>query len=399
MERGSEDRGDVWESWSGSVRCRPALREAPASDEEVASALGRAGARGLAVRVAGSGHSHTPLVATGGLLLSLERIAGVERCDPDARTATVRAGTVLRDLGGPLLRRGLAMENLGDVDVQALAGALATGTHGTGRALGSLPTQVEALRLVTAAGETLECSPEKHPEVFDAARVSLGVLGVVTAVRLRLLPAYRLHERIWREDVDPCLERLEERVAANRHFEFFWLPHRDRVELKTLNPTEAAPAQLPGRERIGEAAAILPSRREERFVEMEYALPAEAGPDCFREIRALLRGHHPDVLWPVEYRTVAADDIPLSPACGRDTVTLSLHQGAGLPYEACFADAEAILADHGGRPHWGKWHTLRADRLAPRYPGWERFRRARRALDPEGRFLTPYLRELLGEPT
>ena len=388
-----------WVNWSGSARCRPLRRLAPASEAELARAIHRATEDGLTVRVGGSGHSHTPLVACDGLLLDLGRLHGIESCDAAACQAVVRGGTRLHDLGEPLRRHGLAMENLGDVDVQTLAGALATGTHGTGQGLGNLCSQVAGLRLMTASGESVECSRDEHPELFGGAVLSLGALGVVTAVRLRLLPAYRLHERVWREDVERCLERLDERVARHRHFEFFWLPSKDRVECKTLDPSEAPPDELPERrgERVGHAADILPSVRDVRFVEMEYAVPSEAGPACFRALRDLMQQRHPDVLWPLEYRTVARDELPLSPASGRATVTLSLHQGAELPYRDFFADAEAVLRDHAGRPHWGKWHRLRAPELAALYPRFEAFRALRRRLDPDGRFLSPYLRELLGE--
>ena len=213
----------TWCNWSRSVGCAPRRIERPESEAQLAALLRGAAKTELAVRVAGRGHSHTPLVATDGLLLELDALAGIEAADPLAREATLRAGTRLSQLGAPLRELGLAMENLGDVDVQALAGAIATGTHGTGSRLRSLSNQVAGLRFYTADGESLECSETSAPRVFAAARVALGALGVVAAVRLRLLPAYQLHERIWRESVAPALEALSERIASNRHFEFFWL--------------------------------------------------------------------------------------------------------------------------------------------------------------------------------
>jgi FAD/FMN-containing dehydrogenase len=387
-----------WCNWSGSVACTPRRRERPAHERELPALLRAAAAEGLPVRVAGRGHSHTPLVACDGLLLELDALAGVWEADPAAREATLGAGTQLAALGAPLAAQGLSMENLGDIDTQALAGAIATGTHGTGRTLRSLSNQVIGLRLYTADGEALDCSATSSPRIFDAARVSLGALGVVAAVRLRLLPAYRLHERIWREDVEPALEALPERIAGNRHFELFWLPQKDRLELKALNPTQLAPdAPLGPRERVGAAHEILPSRREQRFVEMEYAVPAEEGVTCFLAVRECMRRRHPEVAWPVELRTLAADDVPLSPAQGRETVTLSVHQGAELPYQALFADCEAIFRSFRGRPHWGKLHGLRAAELRELYPRWDDFHAVRRELDPGGRFLNPYLRELFGD--
>jgi FAD/FMN-containing dehydrogenase len=388
-----------WCNWSRSVQCTPRRIERPTSEAELAARLRGAWADGLPVRVAGSGHSHSPLVATDGLLLGLGALDGIEASDPAGLEATVRAGTVLSRLGAPLRALGMAMENLGDVDVQALAGAIATGTHGTGRRLRNLSSQVVGVRLYTAAGERLECSEQSSPRVFAAARLSLGALGVIAAVRLRLVPAYRLHERIWREDVEPALERLDERIAAHRHFEFFWLPHKDRLELKALDPSQLPDGPVPGRprERVGPSHEILPSVRDVAHVEMEYAVPAEHGVACFREIRERMRRRHPDVLWPVEFRTLAADDAPLSPAQGRETVTISLHQAAELPYREFFTDCEAIFRNVAGRPHWGKLHGCRAAQLRGLYPRWDEFHAARRELDPHGRLLNDHLRELFGD--
>ena len=390
---------ETWCNWSRSVRCAPARIERPGSEAELAALLRGAASAGLSVRVAGRGHSHTPLVATDGLLLELDALSGIEASDPPAREATLRAGTRLSQIGAPLLELGLAMENLGDVDVQSLAGAIATGTHGTGSRLRSLSNQVAGLRLYTADAEPFECSEASAPRVFEAARVALGAFGVVVAVRLRLLPAYQLHERIWREAVAPALEALSERIASNRHFEFFWLPQKDRLELKALNPSTLPPGPLQGRrrERVGPAHEILPSVRDVPIVEMEYAVPAEHGVACFLELRERMRRRHPDVFWPVEFRTLAADGIPLSPAYGRETVTLSLHQGAELAYAGFFADCEAIFRGVQGRPHWGKLHSLRAAELRELYPRWDEFHAVRRDLDPHGRFLNDYLRELFGD--
>lgn len=353
--------------------------------------------RGETLRATGSGHSHTGLVATDGVIVSLESLRGIRSHHAASGEARIGAGSVLASLGEPLRALGLAMQNLGDVDVQTLAGALATGTHGTGRSLGGLATRVSGLRLVTARGEILACSRSENREVFEVARVSLGALGIVTEVTLALVPAYRLHERITREPVEACLDAFDARAERHRHSEFFWLPGRDVAEVKTLDATTAAPDPLEDRpyERIDHSHRVLPSARELRFVEMEYALPAASGLEAFGELRTLMQRRHPEVQWPVEVRSVAADDIPLSPAFGRETVTVSVHQGAELPHEAFFADAEALLRSHGGRPHWGKWHRLTARELRDLYPRWDDFARMRDALDPDGTFLNPHLRALL----
>jgi FAD/FMN-containing dehydrogenase len=388
----------TWSNWSGSVSCEPAALPAPASEAELVALVRRAAGEGRSVRVVGSGHSFLPLVATPGYVASLDDLAGLEDCDPSGLEATVRAGTKLRALGEALLARGLAMENLGDIDVQSVGGALGTGTHGTGRALRNLSAQVASLRLVLASGEVVECSADREPDLWRAARVSFGALGVVATVRFRLLPAYRLHERVRRSPLAECLERLEGDIASNRHYEFFWFPKHDFVEAKALNPTAAEPGEVidPKTERIGWSAQILPSVREQKFNEMEYSVPAAAGPDCLRAVEARMRARWSGVAWPVEYRTLAADDAWLSTAFARETVTISIHEDARRPHAELFADLEPIFVEYEGRPHWGKWHTRKAADLATLYPRFGDFAALRERLDPRGVFLNDTLRALLG---
>lgn len=385
----------TWRNWSGSVRCRPARMETPRTEAEVIEAVRRADREGLPVRVAGTGHSFTPLCASDGLLLSLDGVTGLVSASADALEATVWAGTTIRDLGPLLHAHGLAMENMGDIDRQTVAGAISTGTHGTGQWLGSISTQVLGLRLITARGEAVDCSADQEPALWAAARVSLGALGVITRVRLRLLPAFRLHEMRWDWPFDRCMAALPRAVGDNHHFEFFWNPQSDLCAMKSLNPTPREPDEPAPGQRIDWSHRVFPSERTFRFNEMEFALPAERGAECVRAVRAVMRERHPGVAWPIEYRTVAADDIPLSPASGRPTVTISVHQAAQLDHRPLFADVEALCRAHGGRPHWGKIHTHTAAELRGLYPRWEEFQAARRRLDPGGRFLTPYLRQIL----
>lgn len=390
-----------WTNWSGAVACAPhALAEAH-DEAEVAAIVHVAGREGRTVRPLGAGHSSSALCASDGVLLSLARWRGIEAVDAASGTARVRGGTILHDLGGALHEHGLALHNLGDIDRQSLAGALATGTHGTGRTLGNLASAVVGLRFVRADGEVAELDAARPADrdLLRAGRVSLGALGVVTAATVRVVPAHRLHERVWRAPLDEVLARLNESIAASRHFEFFYYPKHDFAECKAIEPTEAAPESVAGREgeRIGWSHEILPSVREQKFHEMEYSVPAAIGPACFREMAARLRARHPEVTWPMEYRTVAADDALLSMAHGRETVSISVHQDGRFAPEPPFAAVEAIAVEAGGRPHWGKWHRLDAAALARVYPEWERFRAIRRGLDPHGVFLSPSLRALLGE--
>jgi FAD/FMN-containing dehydrogenase len=387
-----------WTSWAGAVACEATRIERPADEAGLRGVVERATAEGRVVRPVGTGHSSMPLVATDDVIVSLDAIAGIESSDATTGQAWIRAGSKLHDLGGPLREHGLAFQNMGDVDVQSLGGAVGTGTHGTGAALGNISSRVTGMRLITAEAEVLEIAAT-DADLLRAARVSLGALGVASAIRLALVPAYRLRERVWRAELEDLLDDLPDHIDANRHFEFFWYPSLDRCECKTLNPTDD-PAEDPlpegggPGERTGWSADIIPSVREMRFHEMEYAVPAENGLGCFAELRTRMRERHPDVVWPVEYRTLAADDAWLSPAHGRPTVTLSIHQDAKLDYRAPFEDLESILLDHGGRPHWGKLHTRGARELREMYPRFDDFCGMRERLDPQGRFLNAHLAAL-----
>ncbi|MHB8647152.1 MAG: D-arabinono-1,4-lactone oxidase [Thermomicrobiales bacterium] len=398
-----------WTNWSGGVVCRPARLAMPESEDALLALFREAERAGWEMRVAGTGHSFVPLCTSDGVLLSLDGMQGVIETDPAAMQATIWAGTKIHQIGEPLLTADMAMENMGDIDRQSLAGAISTGTHGTGPSLGNISTQVVGLRLLTASGDYLDCAAEREQAVFAAARVSLGMLGIITRITLRVLPAYRLHERTWVASFDECMDNLDALIAATRHFEFFWLPGEDVCAMKALHPTDAERLEEPetapavagrlaryvGPDRVDWSYRILPSERNIRFNEMEFAVPAAHGPDCLREIRQLMREKHPDVTWPVEYRTLHADDIPLSPAADRETVTISIHQDATLPYRPFFTDAEAIFRNHHGRPHWGKIHWHSGRDLRDLYPLWNEFHALRERLDPTGRFLNAYLREML----
>jgi FAD/FMN-containing dehydrogenase len=406
-------RPPEWTNWSGSVRFTPADKAAPGSVAEVQAAMRRARRAGHGVRAIGSGHSFVPLCETKGLQLVTSRLRGVESVDAKKREAWILGGSKLYQIGEPLRRAGLALSTMPDIDRQALAGSVATGTHGTGREIGSLSSYVTGLRLVLASGDALEVTPERSPELFRAAQVSLGALGVITHLRLALEPAFRLRERNWTAPFETCMAQLDSHVASNRHFEFFWFPDpsafvsaqlpKDLCGMKALNPTTEPSdferwddaAQTRG-ERVGWSDRIYASARDTAFNEIEFALPAERGPDCVRELRQLMLTKHTDALWPLEYRTVRPDEAFLSPDYGRPTVTISAHQAAERSYRAYFADVEAVFRNHSGRPHWGKLHTLGAPGLAPLYPKWDAFQRVRDELDPKRVFGNAFLERVLG---
>lgn len=390
-----------WVNWSGSLRFQPGRIDRPEDETALANLVRRAANDKRTVRVVGAGHSSSPLVETSDVLVSLAKFQGLHAHDMSTRRATVGSGMTLQAAGEELLRVGLAVHNLGDVNVQSVAGAIATGTHGSGKTLANLSTLLVGGRVVTGTGDIVDFSLERDPALIRALRVSLGGIGILTRVQLQLLPAYRLHRQEWCTQIDDALAHLDQLVAENRNFDFYWYPRSDEAKLRALNSPEQASRALPYaqlvKEQTGWSTEVISKVRELKFDEMEYALPAEAGPACFREIRQRVKEkHRRTVGWRILYRTVAPDDAYLSPAFGRDTVTISLHQNAGLPFWGYFLDIEPILRAYGGRPHWGKKHTLRAPELRSLYPLWEEFLHWRQQFDPQGVFLNSYLRELLG---
>jgi L-gulonolactone oxidase len=429
----------VWRNWAGDERCAPAAVERPGSVAEIAAALERAAAAGQRVRVAGSGHSFSDLVCTDGRLLSLGRMDRVLDVDRASGRVRVEAGITIRALSAALATHGLALENLGDIDVQTIAGAIATGTHGTGARLRNISAQVEALELVLADGSTLVCAADDaDPSAYLAARVGVGSLGVVSAVTLRCVPAFTLRGVDAPAPLEDTLARLDALGTANDHFECFVFPHTRTALTRTNNRVEEAPRPrsrarayaedvlltnhafhafcLAGRAlprfvpqlnrlvtklagatvRVDRSDAIFASPRLVRFTEMEYALPREHTAEAVRRVLALIpaRGFH--VPFPIEVRLVAPDDAYLSPAHGRPTGYVAVHMFRGMAWEPYFRAVEAIMDEYGGRPHWGKRHFQTAQTLRPRYPQWDRFQAVRARLDPGGRFANAHTERVLG---
>lgn len=426
-----------WRNWAGNQACRPAAVERPSTEAELVAVVRRAAAEGRKVRAVGAGHSFTPLVCTDGYLVDLTDYGRVLSHDAGAGTVTVEAGIPLWRLSTELARRGLALENMGDIAYQSIAGATSTATHGTGARFGNLSSRVVGLRLVTGDGSVVACSPTANADVLDGARVGIGALGVLSTVTLQCVPAFNLHAIEEPMRVDDVLADLDELVGSNDHFEFFWVPNTGWALTKRNRRTTEPVAPLPrwrswrdqvlydnvgfglmcriGRWRnalIPAVARRLPSAgrteytdvsykvfaspRLVHFYEMEYAMPAAALPEAFDRVRALVRRLGVNLSFPVEVRTTAADDIPLSTAYGRDTAYIAVHVYRGTPYDEYFQGVESIMDDYDGRPHWGKLHFQNASTLAPRYPRWDEFQALRRRLDPDGVFTTPYLERVLG---
>ena len=438
-----------WRNWAGDECCRPVAIERPALVQEIAAALERAAAHGQCVRVAGAGHSFGDIVLTDGRLLTLQRMRRVLDVDRASGLVRVQAGITIRELNTRLAEHGLALENLGDIDAQSIAGAISTATHGTGAQLRNISSQVAAMTLVLADGSVLECSAEADPEVFRAACVGLGALGVLAEVTLRCVPAFRLEGIDRTAPLEQTFARFEELVAANDHFEFYAFPHAGTALTRTNNRTEAParprgraatyandvlltnhtfellcrlgrrfPAQIPhinrlvtrlagSSRRVERSDRIFVSPRLVRFTEMEYSLPREHTVLAVRRVldmvaqRARGGGHRRGfaVPFPIEVRTVAADDALLSTAAGRDSGYVAVHMYRGMPWEPYFRAVAEIMDELDGRPHWGKRHFHTAATLRPRYPHWDRFQAVRRRLDPQGRFANAYVERVLGPAT
>ena len=431
-----------WRNWAGTATATPARWAQPRTEAEISAAVKGAAAAGLQVRALGSGHSFTPAAATAGLALDLCLWTGITAADTQTGLVTARSGTTLRALNAAAAEFGLALANLGDIDAQTIAGALSTGTHGTGARLGGLATQVEALDLVLADGSLVSCSASAWPELFAAARVGLGAVGVITAVTLRCVPAFTLAADERPMPVEQVIEQFDSLAAANDHFEFYWFPYGRQALVKRNNrlaPDGRAPsARMPGWRRVWEfevmenaafgtlcrlgravprlipklnqlSSAALSARsytdasyrvfvtpRRVHFVESEYAVPRESLADVLGELRRAVPRLAEPVMFPVEVRVAAADDIWLSTGYGRDTAYVAIHQYTGLPYRAYFDLFESVVAEAAGRPHWGKMHSLDAARLGPLYPRFDDFRQVRAQVDPEDRFGNPYLSRVFG---
>ncbi|WP_328332338.1 MULTISPECIES: D-arabinono-1,4-lactone oxidase [unclassified Streptomyces] len=429
----------TWRNWAGNVTARPAREVTPASAAELADAVRRAGDEGLKVKAVGTGHSFTAAAATDGLLIRPGLLTGVREIDRAAGTVTVEAGTPLKRLNQALAREGLTLTNMGDIMDQTVAGATSTGTHGTGRESASISAQIRALELVTADGSVLTCSATEHPDVFAAARIGLGALGVVTAITFAVEPVFLLTAREEPMGFDRVTADFDQLVAENEHFEFYWFPHTGNCNTKRNNRSagpaappgrvsgwiedellsngvfqaacslgRAVPATIPAIAKISSRALsartytdipykVFTSPRRVRFVEMEYALPREAAVWALREVRAMVERSPLRVSFPVEVRTAPADDIALSTASGRETAYIAAHMYRGTPHRAYFTAVERIMTAHGGRPHWGKLHTRDAAYLAEVYPRFGEFTAVRDRLDPQRLFGNDYLRRVLGE--
>jgi FAD/FMN-containing dehydrogenase len=385
----------TWSNWSGKQRNRVSSQQFIRSEEDACSLIGACAGEGRTLRTAGAGHSHSPVALPDEVAVDLSGLSGIISTDTAQASAWVWAGTRIYALGRSLHDAGLALHNQGDIDRQAIAGATATGTHGTGASLGNLSSRVIGAEIAVASGERLRVSASEHPELFQAVRTHLGSLGIVTRLNLQLREAYRLKQRSWSGSLESLLPEVPRHIAENRHFEFFWYPQTNEAHAKVINESSEPPAYpLGDEERLAWSYEVLPSHRPVLHTEMEYSVYAEHGVACLLDIQKLLQDDFPDIAWPVEYRTVAADDVWLSAANGRPTVTISVHQDIREDDEPYFRACEAVFQRWGGRPHWGKVNYLTGTELAALHVNWRDWWTVRNRYDPQGVFLNEYMRSL-----
>jgi FAD-linked oxidoreductase len=433
-------RSIEWSNWAGTETSRLARVATPRGEADVVEEIRRAVARGLRVKALGAGHSFTGAAVTDGVQLRLGALTGITSIDATRGEATVRAGTPLHVLNDELATFGYALPNLGDVDRQSIAGATATGTHGTGLRLTGLSAGIRAVRIVLADGSVVDCSPTRESELFQAARLGLGALGIITEITLEVVPTFLLHAVEKPEPLAALLEHLDVTAEANDHFEFYWFPHTDRTQTKRNNrvpdgtPRRPLPAwrerldddvlsnrlfevtnriatRLPRATRSINAIAsralterqytdashkVFVTSRDVRFMESEWAFPRHVLADVLEELRRWVDTHDEHISFPVECRFAAADDVWLSTAYERDSCYVAIHKYHRQERGAYFDAFEAIAAEHGGRPHWGKMHGRDAAYLRAQYPRFDDFIAVRNRVDPDRVFRNPYLERVLG---
>ncbi|MCX6526508.1 MAG: FAD-binding protein [Actinobacteria bacterium] len=427
----------TWKNWAGNQIAHPLSIEKPRSDEELLATVVSARERGETVKVVGSGHSFTSIALTQGRLVSLENMSGIVGVDTEAQRVTVRAGTTLADLNVLLDQHGLALANLGDITYQTVAGAVSTGTHGTGRHLTGLAGQITGMRIINGLGQIIDTDETQNTEILRLGRVGLGALGAITQVTLQAVPAFRLRAVETPMRVDQLLKEIDTHVDTNDHFEFFWVPHTGWALTKRNNRTEddvspqpvvrhwidkvlienygfgavcavgrMRPKWIPrlakalpssgGREYVDTSYKVFASTRLVKFYEMEYSIPRSHVVDALNEVRSMVDSNGHLLNFPVEVRFTRADDMALSTSYGRDSAYIAVHIYKGMDYQPYFRDVEAIMRTHEGRPHWGKLHFRTAPDLAPAYPLFDEFLQLRKRLDPNRVFANEYTDRVLG---
>ena len=427
-----------WSNWAGNQRVEQASRYSPKTEDELQQIVRQASTNRLRVKAVGSGHSFTAIALAEEILVDLSHYDQVIEIDKTKNTVTVQSGIQLSKLNIELHRNNLAMQNLGDIAYQTIAGAISTSTHGTGLKFSGIANQVVAMRIVLADSSVVDCSPEINAELFHCARVGLGALGLISTVTLQLISAFNLSVIEEPMRVDDVLANLDHHVECNDHFEFFWVPHTGWALTKRNNRTSevakpmskfahwysktlmenyafgavcmlgrAKPSLIPklakalpssGRNEYCDAShKVFTSKRIIKFYEMEYAIPREACEEALNRVRRMVKDSGFFLNFPVEVRFTAPDEIPLSTASNRESAYIAVHTYKGMDFVPYFKAVESIMNSYQGRPHWGKLHFQNAQTLAPRYPKWDLFQSVRNQVDQKRLFTNVYLETVLGK--
>ena len=425
-------------NWAGNITWNPSEIAYPTSEEEIQQLVLKAANDRKSIRVIGTGHSFTALCQTENILVSLDKYQGLVTVNKEKVHATVKGGTKLNYLGELLFKEGMAMENLGDIDVQSIAGTISTGTHGTGANFGTISTQVIALRFVNGKGEIVSCSETENRALFKSAQVSMGALGIITQITLQCVPLYKLGVEMKAAPLAEVLSNLQSHLDNNRNFEFFWLPYTNKVATKISNieatsevdkisffnywseyvvenylfmgicefgrwfPSKTQAISkltanlISDSKKIAASHKIYATPRLVKFQEMEYNVPAEAYQDVIKEVVKTVNSGKFNVHFPIENRWVKGDDITMSPANGRDSAYIACHVYSNKDSGPYFQALEEIFRAYDGRPHWGKMNTLSPTVIADMYPEFSTFMKHRAQQDPDNIFVSPYIQQLLG---
>lgn len=421
-------------NWAGNLNFEPKNILAPKSTQDAQLLIQDCIQKQKKIRMGGSAHSWTDLIKTDEQYIHLDSMQGVLHVDNNESLITVKAGTKLFLFGEEAFKYHLALPNQGDINQQSVAGALSTGTHGTGITLQSMANQIHGLTLVTGMGDIVSLDKDKHPEQIKALSVSLGSVGLITEATLKMIPAYKLKVETFSEDMRLSLEKFDQRLKNNRHLEMFYFPVGDWSIVKLMNETQGLVSPQTKLNRMSDVVLenwlyeglnmlvtktgsyksmdrlirkfvghktfinwshrAFPTERSVRFMEMEFNLPLEKFQEVFDEIKFSIRKNHFKTLFPIEIRFVKGDDLWLSPAYQRDSVYFAIHTYVDEDYRDYFQEMQHIFKRHGGRPHWGKWHTTTSAYLATVYPKWHDFLKLRNELDPNGLWLNEYLKKL-----
>ncbi|WP_299105708.1 D-arabinono-1,4-lactone oxidase [uncultured Tenacibaculum sp.] len=423
-------------NWAENVLWTPSKIATPSTEEEIQQLVLKAINDQKKIRVIGSGHSFTALCSTNEVLVSLDNYQGKIHIDKEKNIATVKAGTKLSLLGELLFEEGLAMENLGDINVQSIAGAISTGTHGTGVQLKSISNQVIGLKFINGKGEIITCSATQNTELYKAAQVSLGCLGIITEVTLQCVPTYKLKLQNKKENLDDVLATLDERNSQNRNFEFYWIPYTNTAWTKTSNIVEDSEpdkvnffnywtefvlenyvfkvfceyarlfpsqnktvanitaASITNVKKVYHSHKVYATQRLVKFHEMEYNIPAEAYKDVFKDVKKIVNSRKFNIHFPIENRWVKGDDVFMSPAYGRDSAYIACHVYNKKECVSYFKALEEVFRAYDGRPHWGKMNTISPQDVQTMYPKFDAFLKLRKEHDPENIFVNTYLKTL-----